>query len=56
MCQITGYKNANSLDRYDDSLEVAREAALQTLEPLARDNDLQYPTIKDQVTKVFSQH
>ena len=42
MCQITGYKNANSLDRYDDSLKVACEATMQTLEPITRDNDLQY--------------
>ena len=53
MCQITGHKNANSLDRYDDSLEVACKAAMQTLEPLARYNDFQYPAIKDQVTKMF---
>ena len=32
MCQITGHKNPNSLDRYDDSLEVAQEATMQTLE------------------------
>ena len=42
--------------RYDDSLEVVYEIAMKTLEPIARDNDLQYSTIKNQVTKVFSQH
>ena len=56
MCQTIGYKNANFLDRYEDSLKVACEATIQTLEPTARDNNLQYISIKNQVTKVFSQH
>ena len=33
MCQITGHKNPNSFDRYNDSLEVACKAAMKTIEP-----------------------
>ena len=60
MCQITGYKNPNSLDIYNDSLEVAREVAMKTIEPsiveLDRGGIGKYSTLNDRVAEVFSEH
>jgi hypothetical protein len=59
MCQITGHKSQSSLDRYDDSLEVAREAAMRTLEAAdagLSQVDVQYSTLKSQVTKEYVDH
>ena len=39
MCQIIGHKNPNSLDMYDDSLEVAYKVAMKTIEPLVVELD-----------------
>ena len=32
ICEITQHKNLNSLDCYDDSLKVVRDAAMRTIE------------------------
>ena len=59
MCQITGHKSQSSLDRYDNSLEVAREAAMCTLEAAdagLSQVDVQYSTLKSQVTKEYVDH
>jgi hypothetical protein len=59
MCLITGHKNPNSLDRYDDLLEVAREAAMRTLEAGADGvprSEVQYSNLKNQVSQLYLEH
>jgi hypothetical protein len=59
MCHIIGHKNKSFLDCYDDTFEVAREAAMHTLELGAvgvLQLNVQYPMLKNQVTKDFIQH
>ena len=60
MCQIIGHKNSNSLDRYDDSLEVGHKAPMKTIESLVVELDQgrigQYSTPKDRVAEVFCEH
>jgi hypothetical protein len=60
MMQITGCKSASSLDRYDDTLEVSREVAMRALEAPIFDGapqvDIQYSTLKKQVTSEYIEH
>ncbi|KAG0570447.1 hypothetical protein KC19_6G162600 [Ceratodon purpureus] len=52
MCQITGHKSASSLDRYDDTLLLKREAALKAIATDSETGD--YHQIKKQLFKELS--
>lgn len=57
MCEITGHKNPASLDRYDDTLDVSREAAMRSLDaPPVEGAVQQYSSLKAQVTKDYIEH
>jgi hypothetical protein len=59
MIQITGHKSQSLFDRYDGTLDVAREAAMRALEPRVigvPQLEVQYSALKDQVTKEFIEH